>query len=64
MTVEPPVCMECKHFLGARRCDAFPEKIPDLIWLEGNPHTEHIDGDHGIRFEARDVNDPRLVRAR
>ena len=63
MTVPPPACMDCKHFLGARKCDAYPAKIPDVIWLEGNPHTKHVDGDHGILFEERSGNDTRPNRA-
>lgn len=54
MMVAPPACMDCKHFLGARKCDAFPDRIPDVIWLEGDPHTEPAKGDHGIRFKAKD----------
>jgi hypothetical protein len=64
MTLPPPVCMNCKHYRGARMCDAYPEKIVDLIWLEGNPHTKPVTGDHGIHFEERNANDPRPNRAR
>jgi hypothetical protein len=53
MSIDPPVCLRCKHFRGAASCDAFPQKIPDLIFLEGDPHTERVPGDHGIRFEPR-----------
>jgi hypothetical protein len=50
-----PACMTCVHY---RRelpvsCDAFPERIPDLIWLKGDPHTKPVDGDHGIRYEPK-----------
>jgi hypothetical protein len=53
MTVAPPVCMVCKHLrlkVGVD-CDAFPDRIPDKIWLEGDPHTQSVPGDHGIHFE-------------
>ena len=53
MTVFGPVCMECKHYRGALACDAFPDRIPDLILLKGSKHTEPVKGDHGIRFEQR-----------
>jgi hypothetical protein len=51
--VGPPVCLDCKHFRPdvGRACAAFPEKIPDIVWLKGDPHTGPIPGDHGIRFE-------------
>jgi hypothetical protein len=51
MITAPPVCMDCKHFKGARKCDAFPDRIPDVIWLKGDPHTSPVAGDHGIQFE-------------
>jgi hypothetical protein len=51
-TLVPPTCMVCRNLTGERACTAFTEEIPDSIWLEGNPHTEPVDGDHGIRFEA------------
>ena len=66
MTTVPAVCMKCQHYSAEKpvSCTAFPDRIPDVVWLEGNPHTEHIPGDHGILFEARDVSHPRLIRAR
>lgn len=50
------VCMDCKHYHRAAKvpqCDAFPApgRIPDMVWVEGDPHTGPIEGDHGIRFE-------------
>lgn len=38
MTEYRPVCMDCVHFLGALRCKAFPDGIPDR-WLD-NPHRK------------------------
>ena len=56
MTVDAPACMRCKHLHKDRAiaCDAFPDRIPDIIWLEGNPHTSPVAGDRGIRFEPKD----------
>lgn len=54
MTVDAPACMRCRHYHRRGEpvtCDAFPSRIPDRIWLEGDPHTGPVPGDHGIRFE-------------
>lgn len=55
MTVPMPVCMRCVHYDRSRpiTCKAFPERIPDLVWLQGDPHTARIEGDHGILFEPK-----------
>lgn len=49
MTVNMPACMTCAryHFNDPLTCDAFLGRIPDEIWLEGNPHTSPVDGDGG-----------------
>jgi len=56
----PPACIECNHWIMRRpvadTCRAFPTGIPDEILLYGNPHTEAVVGDGGVRFERR----PRL----
>lgn len=61
MTVDMPACMTCIHFHreGPLSCDAFPERIPDVIWLEGNPHLTPVTGDHGIRYEP----DPKFANS-
>lgn len=53
MTVDAPACMKCRRYRRDNpvTCDAFPARIPDRIWLEGDPHTSPIPGDNGIRFE-------------
>ena len=54
MTVVRPHCLSCKHWhsiASPPSCAAFPQRIPDLIWLEGDPHTTPVDGDHGIQYE-------------
>lgn len=56
MIVAPPACMDCIHYDRSKpvTCAAFPDRIPDVIWLEGDPHTEPVKGDHGIRFEPNE----------
>lgn len=53
-TMDAPDCIECIHFLDLiekPKCKAFPEEIPDKIWLDGFDHRKPFPGDHGIRFE-------------
>jgi hypothetical protein len=59
-----PACLKCKRlvitetFVGDKAfgwsCEAYPDgNIPATILVGGNPHTEAVDGDHGIRFEPK-----------
>lgn len=48
-----PACATCKHWKGGLTCPAFMDGIPSEIFLYGNKHTKPVDGDHGIRYEAR-----------
>jgi hypothetical protein len=51
-----PQCFRCKHLHGgaAYQCDAFPAGIPESILTNEVDHTKPVDGDGGIRFEAKD----------
>ena len=50
-------CIKCKHFQyknkEANACDAFPNGIPNDIFLGKNNHHEPYRGDNGIQFESR-----------
>jgi len=56
------VCSHCKHYdvenskpeSNGNVCKAFPEGIPDEIWLGKNDHTKPYEGDHGILFDPLD----------
>ena len=50
------VCTFCIHEKDEhRRCKAFGDKdIPLSIWEGKIKHTQPVDGDHGIQFEARE----------
>jgi hypothetical protein len=51
-----PVCAYCRHLdpSGEPRCTAFPDGIPQPIWVGDNDHRRPYPGDHGIRFEPLD----------
>lgn len=54
MCLLPPNCLFCTHYhhevtTDGWDCDAY-EEIPDVIFEGGNPHTEQVLGDQGIRF--------------
>lgn len=44
-------CIECNHFRGALKCDAYPDGIPYEILVGEHDHTEPFKGDNGIQFE-------------
>ena len=51
-----PDCDFCKHLhKDGLTCDAFPDGIPDAIRVGWKSHREPVDGDHGIKYEFRDV---------
>lgn len=48
------VCATCKHrhlFEDYNCCDAFPDGIPEEIWVGKHKHQTPYEGDHGIVFE-------------
>jgi len=55
MTTGLPVCADCKHFnsddMTGNFCDAFPDGIPDDIFLCIIDHKEPYEGDGGIQYE-------------
>ena len=65
MTVFAPSCMTCVHYHRQGlplTCDAFPERIPDLIWIKGDPHTSPVPGDHGIVYKLDPAPPVRMTR--
>jgi hypothetical protein len=55
--VKAPLCMGCQHFRVADKmknaCAAFPDGIPDAIFLSKIEHRQPYPGDHGIQFEPK-----------
>ena len=45
-------CLVCKRYKVNRKCDAFPDGIPDEIWNGNKEHIEPYMGDKGLRFEV------------
>lgn len=59
-----PQCLFCDHFRspflgrsgdfsGEPTCAAFPEQIPGALLENEVDHRRPVEGDHGIRFQAR-----------
>jgi hypothetical protein len=50
---KPLQCHGCRHYawssLESDRCAAFPDGIPDAIWLGEHDHAEPFPGDGGVR---------------
>jgi len=48
------MCLVCKHYRKAQRCEAFPTRIPQAILTGRYDHRKPHQGDLGIRFQPRD----------
>jgi len=55
------MCLVCRHYRKAQRCEAFPLKIPQAILIGRYDHRKPYKGDHGVRFRpADDVKEDEL----
>ncbi len=62
-TYQVPMCLICKHYRKAQRCDAFPKRIPQGILTSRFDHRKRFRGDNDIRFEPReDVSEDEIKR--
>jgi len=65
--LDAPICLYCKHYRRddpARLiCDAFPSGIPDGILESRLDHRKPVNGDRGVRFEAKDADGERYANA-
>ena len=62
-TYQVPMCLICKHYRKAQRCDAFPKRILQGILTSRFDHRKWFRGDNEIRFEPReDVSEDEIKR--
>jgi hypothetical protein len=62
-TYQIPMCLICKHYRKAQRCDAFPKRIPQGILTSKFDYRKPFRGDNEVRFEPReDVNEDEIKR--
>ena len=57
-----PICESCAHLRPADSgvglvCTAYPDGIPDGIYLDGFDHRQAFDGDGGVRWQQADSPD-------
>ena len=45
-------CLECLHYFGEFKCNAFPDGIPEQIYTGQHDHIKEFKNDNGIRFES------------
>jgi len=57
LPVYSPTCVTCRHLSpgGERVCAAFPEGIPEVIWMGDDDHRQPFPGDHGIQYARRET---------
>lgn len=47
---EPGLCLRCARLMGAGRCEAFPNGIPEEVRLEYFNHRNPHPLDNGLQF--------------
>lgn len=53
-------CSMCVHYQADRRCQAFPDGIPQALWAGEHLHRDPYPGDGGIRYQPKRIAPPIL----
>ena len=57
MTINIPICFNCKNYINDYMCKAFNDGIPPKILTGNHDHRKPYPGDNGIQFEPiKDAN--------
>jgi hypothetical protein len=48
------ICLYCRHYHGHRKCQAFPNGIPQRYTLGPDRHLFPAGDDHGFQFSPTD----------
>ena len=57
-------CIGCKNYSGVQSCEAFKEKIPNIIMTGEFDHSNPYKGDNGIRYKEKTIKKTTIEQIR